>query len=278
MRTGESNQAIDGTPLEAKTQANGVPFDTIIILGRGGYGAAPRQELERLVKSVARSGCFRTVRYAFIEQGEPALPAVLDQCFAAGARRLLVVPALVPMDRTLRWWLPLALRDWLREHAADDVAVALAPPLGDSKQLAVSVSAAAMEARAIADIRDDPSVKERRRSWSHIPAHRYQVLLCHGPRCTMENAPAVWEHLHAKLNECKLKGAERVMAVRTGCLYPCDLGPIMVVHPDGTWYGGVDEAAVDRIVAEHLVGGNVAAECACVPGAATRRRTGVVGG
>ncbi len=274
MGTGESNQAADGTPLEAKAQADGVPFDTIIILGRGGYGAAPRQELERLVKSVARSGCFRTVRYAFIEQGEPALPAVLEQCFAAGARRLLVVPALVPMDRTLRWWLPLALRDWLREHATDDVEVALAPPLGDGNQLAIAVSAAIVGAHACTDIREDPSVKERRRSWSHIPAHRYQVLLCQGPRCTMENAPAVWEHFHAKLSEYKLKGAKRVMAVRTGCLYPCDLGPIMVVHPDGTWYGGVDEATVERIVAEHLVGGNVAAENACVPGAASRIKPG----
>ena len=278
MRSNEGHPTAHKALREANAQPKHDPFDAIIILGRGGYGAAPGQELKRLVKAVADAGNYLRVQYAFIEQGRPSLPAALDESFAAGACRLLVVPALVPMDRTLRWWLPLALRDWLRSHAADDVTVALAPPLGDSAQLGAAVNAIVENACAHEDVRQDPTVKERRRAWAHIPAHRYQVLLCHGPRCTMENAPAVWGHFHAKLKECKLKGSNRVMAVRTGCLYPCDLGPIMVVYPDGTWYGGVDEATVDRIVAEHLVGGNVAAEYACVPGAATRRRTGVEGG
>ena len=130
MADRHSEHEREASSLEAATEPKGVPFDTVIIVGRGGYGAAPRQELERLVASVARAGCFRAVRYAFLEQGKPALPAVLGECLAAGARRLLVVPALVPMDRTLRWWMPLALRDWLREHADEDVEVALRPAIG----------------------------------------------------------------------------------------------------------------------------------------------------
>ena len=257
---------------EDVTESNGVPFDTVVIVGRGGYGAAPRQELERLVASVARAGSFRAVRYAFLEQGKPALSAVLEQCLAAGARRLLVVPGLVPMDRTLRWWLPLALRDWLREHADGDVEVALAPPLGDSAHLADAFSAAVMDARSFTDVREDPTIEERRRSWNHLPSHRHHVLLCSGPRCTLENAPALWEYFEAKVRECRLRGKQRVMMVRTGCLYPCDLGPMMVVHPDGTWYGGVDKAAVDRIVAEHLVDGKVVREHACTPGKPNQSR------
>lgn len=274
MADRHSEHEREASSLEAATEPKGVPFDTVIIVGRGGYGAAPRQELERLVASVARAGCFRAVRYAFLEQGKPALPAVLGECLAAGARRLLVVPALVPMDRTLRWWMPLALRDWLREHADEDVEVALAPPLGDSAHLADAVSAAVLDARACTDVRDDPMIEERRRSWSHIPSHRHHVLLCNGPRCTLENAPALWEYFEAKIKECRLRGKQRVMTVRTGCLYPCDLGPIMVVHPNGTWYGGVDRAAVDRIVAEHIVGGEVVQEYACTPGARSRGKPG----
>ena len=277
MADRDSVQAGDASTSEAVTEPNGVPFDTVVIVGRGGYGAAPRQELERLVASVARDGCFRAVRYAFLEQGKPALSAVLEQCLAAGARRLLVVPGLVPMDRTLRWWLPLALRDWLREHADDEVEVALAPPLGDSAHLADAVSAAVLDSRDCTDVRDDPTIMERRRSWSHIPSHRHHVLLCNGPRCTLENAPALWEYFEAKVKECTLRGKQRVMTVRTGCLYPCDLGPIMVVHPDGTWYGGVDEAAVDRIVAEHIVAGEVVQEYACVPGARSLSKPGTEG-
>ena len=262
---------------EASAHENGRPFDTVVILGRGGYGKAPREELLRMVHAVAETGNYRCVRHAFIEQGKPALPAVLEECFADGSRRVLVIPALVPMDRTLRWWLPLAVRNWLREHAADDVKVALAPPLGDSPHLADAVSAAVQQVYPCEDLRDDPTIRERRPAWSDIPAHRYQVLLCHGPRCTMENAPAVWDHFHAKLKERNGKAADRVMTVRTSCLYPCDLGPIMVVHPDGTWYGGVDEAAVDRIVAEHLVDGETVPEYTCVPGAPARSRPGSEG-
>lgn len=264
----------DSGPLTS----NGAPFDTVVIVGRGGYGAAPREELERVVASVADSGRYRDVRYAFMEQGKPALPAVLEECVDAGARRLLIVPALVPMDRTLRWWLPLAIRDWVRDHNADDtVEIALAPPLGDSKHLGDAVSAAVMDARSCTDIDKDPTIKDRARSWNHIPAHSHQVFLCHGPRCTLANAPKTWAYFQEKLRENELRGRQGVMTVRTGCLYPCDLGPIMVVHPDGTWYGGVDEAAVDRIVAEHLVDGEAVPEYACVPGAPARSKPGPEG-
>lgn len=276
--TGESSPMAAAETNILPLDPNGAPFDTVVIVGRGGYGAAPREELERVVSSVAGSGCYRDVRYAFMEQGKPALPAVLEECMAAGARRLLIVPALVPMDGTLRWWLPLAIRDWVRENGADDsMEVALAPPLGDSEHLAEAVSAAVADARGCVEVRDDPNIKDRERSWNLIPAHRRQVFLCHGPRCTLANAPKTWAHFQEKLRESKLRGKQGVMTVRTGCLYPCDLGPIMVVHPDGTWYGGVDEAAVDRIVAEHLVDGEAVPEYACVPGAPARNRPGSEG-
>ena len=255
--------------------ANGAPFDTVVIVGRGGYGAAPREELDRVVSSLAGTGRYRDVRYAFMEQGKPALPGVLEECMAAGARRLLIVPALVPMDRTVRWWLPLAIRDWVRENVADDgMEVVLAPPLGDSEFLGEVVRAAVADVRDCVAVRDDPNITDRERSWNLIPAHRHQVFLCHGPRCTLANAPKTWAYFQEKLRDSKLRGEQGVMTVRTGCLYPCDLGPIMVVHPDGTWYGGVDEAAIDRIVAEHIVEGEVVQEHSCVPGAPARSRPG----
>ena len=35
----------------------------------------------------------------------------------------------------------------------------------------------------------------------------------------------------------------------TGCLKACDRGPVMVVYPENTWYGKVEnEAAIDAIL------------------------------
>jgi (2Fe-2S) ferredoxin len=35
----------------------------------------------------------------------------------------------------------------------------------------------------------------------------------------------------------------------TGCMKACDFGPVMVVYPEGLWYGNVDsEEAIDEIL------------------------------
>jgi (2Fe-2S) ferredoxin len=57
-----------------------------------------------------------------------------------------------------------------------------------------------------------------------------------------------------------------VHAAQTGCLSPCNLGPTMVVYPEGIWYCELSAAAIDRIVDEHFVGGRVVEEYAREPG------------
>ena len=49
----------------------------------------------------------------------------------------------------------------------------------------------------------------------------------------------------------------RVRAISTTCLGFCESGVVMVVYPDGIWYGNVSLEDVDRIVEEHLIGGEV---------------------
>jgi (2Fe-2S) ferredoxin len=50
------------------------------------------------------------------------------------------------------------------------------------------------------------------------------------------------------------------LVAQTGCLYPCNLGPVMVVYPEGVWYGTLDNNTVEQIVQEHFVAGQVVAD------------------
>jgi (2Fe-2S) ferredoxin len=46
----------------------------------------------------------------------------------------------------------------------------------------------------------------------------------------------------------------------TGCMKACDFGPVMVVYPEGLWYGNVDsEEAIDEIL-DALEAGAAAAQ------------------
>jgi (2Fe-2S) ferredoxin len=40
-----------------------------------------------------------------------------------------------------------------------------------------------------------------------------------------------------------------------GCLDRCDVGPVMVIYPEDTWYTYVDEQDIDEIIEEHLLNG-----------------------
>ena len=60
----------------------------------------------------------------------------------------------------------------------------------------------------------------------------------------------------AGLNE----GALRVKRSRVSCFAACKGGPILCVQPDGTWYHGVTPDNMDRIIGQHLVGGQVVAD------------------
>ncbi len=82
---------------------------------------------------------------------------------------------------------------------------------------------------------------------------RAHVLLCTGTGCTSSGSYAARDALLQELKKAGLENEIRV--VETGCMGRCDLGPVALVYPDGTFYRGVVAADVPKLVQEHFVKG-----------------------
>ncbi len=81
----------------------------------------------------------------------------------------------------------------------------------------------------------------------------FHVLVCAGGGCVASGSLEVVAALRNGLEKRGL--SSRVKVVETGCLGPCALGPVSVVHPDGIFYHGVKPSDADALIDEHLLGG-----------------------
>ena len=189
---------------------------------------------------------------AYADLAGPSLPEVLTDLASSGVREAVVVTCMVPADPTLSSWIAGALSQWSADRGAT-MSVQLATPV----EAAIDMIGAIETVLASSDRQDVRSTAPSlgKPGWSRVPAHARQVFVCLGARCLHRGAEPLYQHLCAtlKAHRSLSAGQRRVMCARSSCLYPCNLGPVMTVHPDGVWYGELTRERIGTIVDEHFL-------------------------
>jgi (2Fe-2S) ferredoxin len=182
---------------------------------------------------------------AFLQLGDPSLSAELTRLADAGATTITLLGVDTGPLGPGHSWLRRVAAHWWRERAG------VRPRIEVASELATG-----LEDLDVTDTRPitgtEPGLTSA--AWEHVAGHRHQVLVCRGPRCTAQGAEESLRALILAMLRHDL-GDDDVLLVHTGCQFPCNQAPVISVQPDDVWYGGVDPAAAERIVGEHLAGG-----------------------
>ena len=95
------------------------------------------------------------------------------------------------------------------------------------------------------------------------PYYQRHIFLCTNQReggrgcCAQLGAGDALAHCKSRVKALGLSGSGQTRVNGAGCLDRCELGPTLVVYPEGTWYSYVSLEDIDDIVDQHLVCGEV---------------------
>lgn len=196
--------------------------ESVVIVATSVDAPAYERELQELAEATGAS-------LAYLQAGVPSLTDELDRLRTLGAHTFVLAGLSIGARAPARSWIRRVAAHWLREHPDASIELANKPVTGREAPL------------------QSPA-------WEEVPKHRRQLFVCRGPRCSARGSAEVSAAFAKAMSDRELDDDD-VLMTQTGCLFPCNHAPVVVVHPDDVWYGQVQRHEAERIVDEHLIDG-----------------------